>query len=156
MKYFLLLIFCLITIITNGHNPDSVKVIGLHPAIRKTISQDAKIKYHLFPEYKDSLFGSAQIIKLNDTIYHLVIHSITGTDVKATISIKELDEMYFRIDDVYASAKAQEDPYALPEEDRKEIRRKENARKAGKIIMTVMTNIVLVSLQAFLSVTLSN
>jgi len=79
---------------------DSLRLIGIHPAVGKTVDRGEKIKYQLFPEYKDSIFDHAQVFTKGDTAYQLVITSIRGTQVKYAIDTTAMNTMYDQVEKV--------------------------------------------------------
>jgi len=148
----LLLFFSILLSFRAVAQTDTAKVIGIHTAVGKSISQEEKIKYHLFPEYKDSLFESARIVKLNDSTYEVVVHSTGGADIKSYISTQELDGMYFRIDEINRSDRAFAEKPAMTEEERKKIRH----RQIASTMIQVLGEVFLLSLQVALSIALAN
>jgi len=97
----LLNIFLLSLISTICFSQDSIqgKAIILHPAVGKIIDNSEKKLFGLFPEYKDSTFSSAFIIKFNDSSYIAVITNIKNQNIEKNITIQQLDAMYYSIDE---------------------------------------------------------
>ena len=124
MKHFLLLLTCFIGSALFSQTLDSSKIIGIHPAVGKSITKDEKVRYHLFPEYKDSLFESAHVLKYNDTTFALVIKPINASEIVRSISTKELDALYYNVEDIEALSKKTEDAYAFSSEEKKEGQKK--------------------------------
>lgn len=83
---------------------DSMRLIGLHPSVGKTIDRDEKIRYRLFPQYRDSLFDNAQIFTANDTTYKLVITSVSGSNAGYLIDTTMMTRLYNQIDSVDKAA----------------------------------------------------
>lgn len=76
----------------------SGKVIIVHPSVGKVIDNYEKKVYGLFPEYRDSTFNSAYIIKYTDSSFAVIVTDIKNQTIEKNISSKELDNMYFQID----------------------------------------------------------
>jgi hypothetical protein len=137
------------------HN-DSLKVIGIHPAVGKMITRDEKIKYHLFPEYKDSIFESAQIFSLNDSTFLVSIKTINGIEVRNYISTSQLDKIYYRIDELQKGKQVPEEEYVMTKEEKKEAR-KGRARDASlDFLVDFFAQMTIITLEALLTFALTN
>lgn len=101
MKYLLLLLF---PVLVKAQTNDEGKVIIIHPAVGKTITADNKKQYHLFPQYKDSLFSSAEVTKYNDTTYSIAFKTITGQTIEKSATTEELNEIYHQIDEIHSES----------------------------------------------------
>lgn len=97
-----LLIFITLTIsgISFAQTTETGKAIIVHPAIGKLIDQSEKITFTLFPEYKDSTFNSAYVVKYNDSTFTVVVTNINNQSIEKSISRIELDKMYYQIDEI--------------------------------------------------------
>lgn len=98
MKNILFIVCLLIPIAGIGQNPDSAKVITLHPITGKVITLEEKKEYSLFPEYKDEAFISAEVLKYNDTTYTIRFRTTKGTAFERTTDTNELDSIYAAVD----------------------------------------------------------
>jgi hypothetical protein len=123
MRHLFLFAFIFLAGLLKAQEADSGKVIGLHPSVGKLITRDEKIRYHLFPDYKDSIFQSAKIIRYNDSTFILAVSTTIGQEVKTPVTTIDLDNLYYRIEDS-EKAKKSNDDYVLTEEERKEARKK--------------------------------
>jgi hypothetical protein len=123
---------------------DSLKVIGLHPSVGKSISHDDKLRYDLFPEYNDSLFSSASIILNTDSSYTLSVTALNKKTIKRPITRQEMDELYRKIEH---KAPAEATDYVQKESEKKAIRKE----RATHTFMNVLGQIVLISLQVMLT-----
>lgn len=124
-----LFVFSLIILssFAQAQTADSGKVIGIHPAVGKLITRDEKIRYRLFSEYKDSTFENAKIIKYNDSTFVLDVTSIQGTEIKTNVNTKQLDDLYFKIDDVVKGKSVDNDEYVKTDQEKKEERKRRRA-----------------------------
>ncbi|MDF2435690.1 MAG: hypothetical protein K0Q95_66 [Bacteroidota bacterium] len=123
MRHLFLLLFFFLSCFTQAQTADSGKVIGLHPSVGKIISQEEKLRYHLFPDYKDNVFQNAKVIKYNDSTFILSVSTVTGKEVQSPITTTELDDLYYQIEDA-EKAKRSEEEYVMTEEEKKEIKKK--------------------------------
>lgn len=156
MKQLLIISFLLFSALAKAQNPDSTKLIGIHPLVGKTISQGEKIHYKLFPEYKDSVFHSAQLFKLNDSTFQLCTKTINGTEIKSYLTTKELDELYYRIDESEKAREGKQEEYVMTKEEKKEERR-ERAREANRSFWTdFLVQATIITFEAIITVLLTN
>ena len=119
MKQLRIFIFLfLVSLLANAQTADTAKLIGIHKAVGKTITRDEKIKYHLFTEYKDDTFDSAQVFRYNDTTYELRISSSNGSMVKTMIGDSQMNQLYNRIDNI-ENGKTIESDYVISAEEKK-------------------------------------
>jgi hypothetical protein len=93
--YFILIFFPFSAI---AQTSDSVKILTLHPSVGKSIDVKEKKEFYLFPDYKDSVFRSAEILKYNDTTYSIRFTTTTGKVFEKPTTTKELDAMYAKVD----------------------------------------------------------
>lgn len=93
--YFLLLFLPLLSI---AQTSDGIKIITLHPSIGKSIDALEKKEFSLFPDYKDSIFELAEIVKYNDSTYTIRFTTTTGKIFEKPVSTNELDAMYAKVD----------------------------------------------------------
>jgi hypothetical protein len=148
---FFTFIFC-----AKAQEPDTLKVIGIHPAVGKIISQDEKIRYHLFPEYKDSAFISARVLKYTDSTFMLSIRSVQGVEVQNHISTKQLDALYYQIDDVEKGKQPREEQYVLTEEEKRQERKRRNKEDASEFWMEFLGQMIAVTVETLIFAALSN
>lgn len=142
MKRVLILLFFMLSL--SAFSQDSMKVIGIHPSIGKTISKGDKVGYQLFPEYKDSVFASAYVIMNTDSSYTLSVITPANKVIKRPISTQELDEIHFKIG---SKGKAETVDYVQSEPEKKAIRKE----RANRTFMNVIAQIALVSFQVLLT-----
>ena|SRR6218665_2889343 len=155
--YFSLFLVVMVCSFAQAQTNDSAKVIGIHPAVGKSISREEKISYQLFTQYKDSLFESAYVLKLSDSTYEVVVRTIRGDYIRNQISSKEMDDLYYRVDEISKAGKQQNDHFAnLSEEEKKRIRKQQRADAAGEILLDFLGQMVLVTLQVLLTAALTN
>jgi hypothetical protein len=152
MKFFLLILSILFFLNLHARNTDSAKVIGVHPAVGKLISLDEKIKYKLFTEYKDSVFVSAQVLKLNDSTFQLSVRSIQGIEIKNHISTKQLDDLFYRIDDVEKGKKIKEEEYVMTDEEKKEERRKRSREVSASFWYNFLAQMTILTVETLLTI----
>ena len=114
--------FLLLSLCANAQT-DTAKLIGLHPAVGKTISRDEKIKYHLFKLYDDNTFASAQVFMYNDTTYLLKVTQTNGSLLQDTMRTNQMDDFYTRIDEV-EKAKIKDPEYAITTQEKQETYKK--------------------------------
>ncbi|OFY85257.1 MAG: hypothetical protein A3F72_04445 [Bacteroidetes bacterium RIFCSPLOWO2_12_FULL_35_15] len=93
--YFVLLFLPLLSI---AQTSDGIKIITLHPSIGKSIDAQEKKEFFLFPDYKDSIFESAEILKYNDSTYAIRFTTITGKVFEKPVNTNELDAMFAKVD----------------------------------------------------------
>lgn len=155
MKPFLLLVMFLLPFAIKAQTTDSAKVIGIHPAVGKIISRDEKIKYHLFEEYKDSTFESAELFKCKDSTFLLSVKSIQGNELKSPISTKQLDDLYFKIDEVEKMQAKTADEY-LQSSVAKEAEKKKKARDNSNFWIDFFTQLTIVTIETFITLALTN
>lgn len=152
----LLLLFCLFSLSIRAQIRDSARVIGIHPAVGKEISRNEKIRYQLFPEYKDSIFSSAAIVKLNDSTFQLSVTSIQGIQVNNHIGTKELDELFYRIDDAEKGKKIRDEEYVMSEEEKKEQRRKRSREASSDFWYNFLAQMTIVTIETLLTIAFAN
>ncbi len=121
---------------------ESIKILTLHPSVGKLIDVKEKKDFYLFPEYKDSLFESAEILKYNDSTYTIRFKTTSGTVFEKPTSIHELDAMYAKVD----SKRPAE--YVEPKKDREGRKNKEGRDNSqlGLHIGNVILQVVLITL----------
>jgi hypothetical protein len=156
MKHFFLIAFILFNLVVQAQTSANAKLIGIHPAVGKTISQDEKIRYRLFPQYKDSTFESAQVFKLSDSTFLLAVKPITGSELKSPISIPELDELFYRIDEAEKNKKNVEEDYVLSKEERKEAERKRAGNENSEFWWNFLAQMTIITLETIIAIGLSN
>ncbi|MCW3085889.1 MAG: hypothetical protein JWP12_3255 [Bacteroidetes bacterium] len=130
--------------------PDTAKLIGLHPAVGKIISHNEKIKYRLFPEYSDNTFTSAQVFMYNDTTYLLKITQTDGNTLKDTIRTYQMDDFYTRIEDV-EKGKIKDPEYAITTQEKQDTYEKHMSapdvnQKIGTVLLTTLQVLYTLSL----------
>lgn len=155
MRRLFFTLFFLSFFFAKAQNADSGRVIGIHPAVGKSISREEKIRYALFPEYKDSLFESAEIIKYNDSTFMLHVRAVQGTEITTKVSTRELDDLFYDIEKVEKSKK-EKDEYVLTEEERKEIRRKRAKEESANFWTDFLVNMTIITFETLLTITFSN
>ncbi|MCX6295042.1 MAG: hypothetical protein NTX97_03070 [Bacteroidetes bacterium] len=134
------LIFCLhfflIGGIENGFSQTGQNgtIIAFHPSLGKTVDQKEKKDFGLFPEYTDSLFESAQLVKYAVDSFTVLFKTKIGKSFERPISIHELDKIYATIEQANPSSTVE----TKNEEDSKEReikrrKRNETANNIGEI-----------------------
>lgn len=93
--YFVLLFLPLLTL---AQTSDGVKILTLHPSVGKSIDVNEKKEFYLFPDYNDSVFKSAEILKYNDSTYTIRFTATTGKVFEKPTNTNELDAMYAKVD----------------------------------------------------------
>ncbi len=141
--------FLFLSLCANAQS-DTAKLIGLHPAVGKTISRDEKIKYHLFKLYDDNTFASAQIFMYNDTTYLLKITQTNGSLLQDTIRTNQMDDFYDRIDEV-EKGKIKDPEYAITTQEKNDTYRKHMSvadvnQKIGSVLLATLQLFYVVSL----------
>jgi hypothetical protein len=149
MKFFLFTSCFLLAFVS--FSQDSMKVIGIHPAIGKTISQDEKIQYKIFPEYSDTVFTGAYVLLNTDSSHTLVMNTCAGKIVKRSIDTKELDQIYYTIAEAEKIKQAEEISYVSPaEEETKEEKKKRRSEAASRGVFEVLGQVFIISLEVLL------
>jgi|GEM_PF-5974585 len=156
MKHLLLLCLFSCSFFAKAQDPDTMKVIGIHPAVGKVISKDEKIKYRLFPEYKDSTFISARVLKSNDSTFMLSVSALHGIELNNYISTKELDALYYQIDDIEKGRQPKEEQYVQTDEEKKQERKRRNQEAASQFWLDVLGQMIVVTVETLILVALSN
>ncbi len=99
MRTFLFLTFLISSSFCFAQNNEG-NVIILHPSVGKVIDNSEKGRYHLFPEYKDSTFNTAYFLKYNDSTFTVIVTNIQNEALEKGVSQKELDQLYYQIEDI--------------------------------------------------------
>jgi hypothetical protein len=138
MKKNIFLLFLFLPFFLQAQTADSVKIITLHPSVGKSIDVKEKKEFYLFPDYNDSIFESAEILKYNDSTYTIRFKTTTGNFFEKPTNTKELDAMYAKVDRIKPAE------YVETKHDRESRRsssRNENAEwgyHVGSIILQVL------------------
>lgn len=119
------ILFLFILFLNVSFAQEQSKAIILHPAVGKLIDQQEKKIYQLFPEYKDSAFVNAFILKYNDSTYTVVINAIKNKAIERNLSREDLDKMYYQIDEIYKTNPPKSNSLLNEEKNRKK-RKKAN------------------------------
>lgn len=156
MRHLLLLCLFACSFFAKAQNTDTMKVIGVHPAVGKAISKDEKIKYRLFPEYKDSTFVSARVLKYNDSTFMLSVTALQGIELNNYISTKQLDALYYQIDDVEKGRQPKEEQYVQTEEEKRLERKRRNQEAASGFWMDFLGQMIALTVETLIFAALSN
>jgi hypothetical protein len=155
MKKLLTLLLLLGIKFSYAQTTDSLKWMNISPEVGNSIEQSEKIKFHLFLQYKDSLFESAHFIQLNDTTVELIIKPLNRPEISQITSIREEQEIAATIRNQVASH--QESIY---EPTLKEIRKKERQREFGEAMADIgtriLTEVIFIGIETLLLSALSN
>ncbi|MGZ4060904.1 MAG: hypothetical protein ACXVPU_17870, partial [Bacteroidia bacterium] len=84
------------------------KLIILHPSVGNSIDQKEKKEFSLFPEYSNSEFESAQLIKHNDTTYTFLISTTKGKSFERPTNLREMQQYYNAIEAIKPAQTANE------------------------------------------------
>jgi hypothetical protein len=104
--YIFLLIFVSISLKAQNHF-DEGKIIQLHPSTGFAVTPAAKIKYNLFPQFQDSVFEYAQLVKYNDSSFTFIFRTKYDGRVERSTTIAEINDVYNKIEKINpASAKS--------------------------------------------------
>ena len=138
MKYFFLILSLIAFKVSVSQTKDEGRVVSLHPSVGNVIDAKEKAKFSLFPEYNDSLFESAQLVKYNDTTYSFMIKPVQGKSFERPIEFNELRLYYNKIESIEPASKAitAVDPSDYYTENKGE-RKKDHMETAGYILETV-------------------
>lgn len=139
-----------------AQSPDSSKVIGIHPAVGKSISQNEKIRYHLFPQYKHVSFEQAEVLKVNDSTFVLLVKPVNGNSIKCPITIAELDELFYQIDEIEKSKRRVDDEYVISEEERKEAQRIRTRNDNSEFWWNFLTQMTIITFETLIAIGLTN
>ena len=156
MKHSLLSLFVFLHLLSFSQTKDSGQVIGIHPTLGKSITQDEKARYHLFPEYQDSLFESAKIFKYNDSTFLLIIKPIHAAEITRNISTKELDAIYYKVEEDNAAVKKAENSYTMTEEEKKAERRKQHSDYWDDALAEFFSQLFIVTIEVLITAAFSN
>jgi hypothetical protein len=114
------------------------KIISFHPSIGNSIELKEKQEYELFPEYSDSLFESAELIKFDSSNFEVKFKTKNAKSFNRPITTAQLDEIYYAID--------RRQPLNQPTLDEKnELQEIERKRRNAEIAR----NVAEISLEAF-------
>lgn len=122
-------------------------IVAFHPSVGNAIDLSEKKELNLFPEYNDSLFESAQLIKYSNDRYALLFKTTKGGSFEKPITIKELDEIYFNIEKVKPSAKSSSDDYVDNKASKKSSEKRENRSENVQIAAEITLQIIFVFLE---------
>ena len=77
---------------------DDGKIVMLHPSVGYTITAEAKKEFSLFPQYSDANFGTAQLVKYNDSTFTFLFKTKQGDRIEVSTTIANLSAMYSNIE----------------------------------------------------------
>lgn len=146
--YFILIFFPFSAIAQTG---DSVKILTLHPSVGKSIDVKEKKEFYLFPDYKDSVFRSAEILKYNDTAYTIRFTTTTGNVFEKPTTTKELDAMFAKIDTVKPTEYVENKHDKKPQKPDREFESDDISRSRAQVSLNV-GNVVLQMILITLSI----
>lgn len=95
INFFILFILPLFSL---AQTAERIKVITLHPSVGKSIDVNEKREFYLFPDYNDSIFESAEILKYNDSIYFIRFKTTNGKEFEKPTNTNELDQMFAKVE----------------------------------------------------------
>ncbi|HEX8514805.1 MAG TPA: hypothetical protein VF868_01310 [Bacteroidia bacterium] len=150
MKIFRLLFLLLLPICSHAQSFDSVKVLGIHPAVGKLITADEKVKYKLFPEYKDSTFESARVLKYNDSLFVLCVRSINGTELTKDIGTDQLDKLYYAVEELEKQKKPRED-YVMSDEEKRETERRRSRNNNSEFWWNFLAQMTILTFETLIA-----
>ncbi len=147
----LFLFFSLLGIAKNSfsQNDGNGKIVAFHPSAGNTITLEEKKTFEIFSEYSDSLFQSAQLVKYSADNYSVLIKTISGESFEKPIAIKELDDIYARIEKVKPAkslTKPEEDYVEEKQTSDKKIK-KDNRSETGYIVGEIVLQVLFVFLE---------
>jgi hypothetical protein len=87
-----------------SQNSEKGKIIILHPSVGNAIDAKEKKQYHLFPEYKDLLFQSAELVKYNDSTYTFLIKTTKAGSFERPAPFEERQQYYNAIENAKPAA----------------------------------------------------
>jgi hypothetical protein len=148
MKWVHLFIFIFLTQFLHSQTAENGKVVALHPSIGNTIDIKEKKQFSLFPEYTDSLFESAQLIKYNDTTYTFLIKTTSGKSFERAAKFHEMQKDYATIESIkpaqVVNSEKKTDYYSPKEENNEKAK---SRRVASGIGFEIFFDVLLFSLQ---------
>ncbi|MCE3279429.1 MAG: hypothetical protein K0S44_1620 [Bacteroidetes bacterium] len=156
MRISLLLLFIILPTLLSAQASDSVKVIGIHPAVGKSISRNEKIQYKLFPQYKNESFEQAEVLKLNDSTFVLAVKPVNGNSIKCPITIAELDELFYQIDKPVTRKKPLDDDYVKELEERKEAEKTRAKNDNSEFWWNFLTQMTIITFETLIAIGLTN
>jgi hypothetical protein len=74
------------------------RIVVLHPSLGQTITLAEKKEFGLFPNYPDSIFETASIVKYNDSLFSVLYKDIHNSALERTISQSQLYEIYLKVE----------------------------------------------------------
>ncbi len=98
MKHLLLILSLTVSTATFSQTHEEARIISIHPSVGNTIDVKEKQKFSLFPEYNDSLFESAQLLKYNDSTYTFLIKPVGGKSFERPADFNERQLYYNKIE----------------------------------------------------------
>ncbi len=143
----LLFVFQFLTVDASSQTVEKEgKIVAFHPAAGNSITLAEKKEFGIFPEYNDSLFESAQLVKYDSARYTVLIKARTGQSLEREILQTELNAIYKKIESVKPVAsivKPSDDDYVVndsPRSKEKEATKKWNksAYIAGQVTLQVL------------------
>lgn len=81
-------------------------IVAFHPSVGNSINLTEKKEFNFFPEYNDSLFESAQLVKYSNDRYTVLFKTTKGGSFEKAITTGELDELYASVEKVKPAEKA--------------------------------------------------
>lgn len=124
-----------------GQTDNKDKIVAFHPSIGNTLDKSEKIRYTVFPEYKDSLFESAQLIQHDSSSYSVLIKTTNAHSFKKEINRTELDIIYAKIESMQSTNSGSTDDYVDNSTTQKKEKKQDHAdtaRLAGEITLQIV------------------
>lgn len=148
------LFFLLFGFAINGNSQiDNARgvIVAFHPSVGNSINLSEKKELELFTEYNDSLFESAQLVKYSSESYTILFKSTKNESFEKAISIKELDEIYSKIEHSKPATKtlatADNTERELSKEEQEKIKKKEEHYESIQTIAEITFQIIFVLLE---------
>jgi hypothetical protein len=156
MRISFLILILIFPVVLSAQSSDSIKVIGIHPAVGKSISQNEKIRYKLFPQYKDESFEQAEVLKLNDSIFVLSVKPVKGNSIQCPITVNELDELFYQINKQENRKKNPDDDYVKELEEQKEAQKTKARNDNSEFWWNFLTQMTIITFETLIAIGLTN
>lgn len=159
--------FCLLFILTGftkncfSQTNSGGKIVALHPSVGNTIDAIENKKFNLFPEYNDSLFESAQLIKYNDSSYTFLIKTIKNQSFERVATFNELQTAYHKIEKIQPKIDPtlnEKDDYREADEQysQKDKLKRERRAETANIVGEIAYQSLMIVLEILVMISLSN
>lgn len=111
-----------------------------------------KKQFALFPEYTDSLFQSAELVKYSNGDFKVLIKTTNGQSFEKPISTKELDDIYAKIEKVNPSKIVTSNPLLDDYVEEKYNSKQKDARKSRSETASIIAEVTIQILFVFLEI----